>query len=132
MGRAHRRAYVSPSLMGLFVAVNAGLAITTIGRSALTLEMQTLTDAKSSPPLPDTVLSSERTPGERSAAVKALASHMVESFCDELYDSRVNTKSWGTDGPLRRRSALVRFFHVDGIDVAAPHVGVAVEQVVGW
>ena len=31
MGRTHRRAYVSPSLMGLFPAVNAGPAITTIG-----------------------------------------------------------------------------------------------------
>jgi hypothetical protein len=31
MGHAHRRAYMSPSLMGLFPAVNAGPAITTIG-----------------------------------------------------------------------------------------------------
>ena len=127
MGRAYRRAYVSPSLMGFFAAVNAGLAITTIGRSALALEMRTLTEAEGFPPLPDIVLSSERTPLERSAAVKAPAGHMVESFRDELHDSRVNTKDWGTVGPLRRRSALVRFIHVDLIDVAAPPVGVAVE-----
>ena len=113
--------------MGLFAAVNAGLTITTIGRSALALEMRTLTEAEGFPPLPDIVLSSERTPRERPAAVKALSGHMVESFRDELLDLRVNTKDWETAGPLRRRSTLVRFFHVDRIDVAAPHVGVAVE-----
>ena len=65
-------------------------------RSALTLEMWTLTEAEGFPPLPDIVRSSERTPRELSAAVKVLASHMVESFRDELHDSRVNTKDWGT------------------------------------
>ena len=89
--------------------------------------MWTLTEAEGFPPLPDIVLSSERTPLERSAAVKAPAGHMVESFRDELHDSRINTKDWGTVGPLRRRSALVRFIHVDLIDVAAPQVGVTVE-----
>ena len=89
--------------------------------------MWTLTEAEGFPPLPDIVRSSERTPRERSAAVKALASNMVESFRNELHDSRVNTKDWGTVGPLRRRSALVRLFHVDLIDVAAPQVGITVE-----
>ena len=78
--------------MGLFAAVNAGLAITTIGRSALTPGMRTLTEAEGFPPLPDIVLTLERTPRDRSAAVEALATHMVESFRDELHDSRVNTK----------------------------------------
>ena len=89
--------------------------------------MWTLTEAEGFPPLPDIVRSSERTPRERSAAVKVLASHMVESFRDELHDSRVNTKDWGTVEPLRGRSALVRFIYVDLIDAAAPQVGVAVE-----
>ena len=92
MDRAHRIAYVSPSLMGLFAAVNAGLAITTIGRSALTPGMRTLTEAEGFPLLPDIALTLERTPRDRSAAVEALASHIVESFRDELHDSRVNTK----------------------------------------
>ena len=113
--------------MGLFATVNAGLSITTIGRSALALVMRTLTGAENFPPLPDLALSSERTPRGRSAAVKALVSHVIASFHYELHGSRVNKKNWGTVGPLRRRSALVRFFRVDPIDIAAPHVGIAVE-----
>lgn len=82
MDRDHRIAYVSPSLMGLFAAVNAGLAITTIGRSALT-------EQDGFPPLPDLVLTLERTPRERSAAVEALAVHIVESFRDEANVTRI-------------------------------------------
>jgi hypothetical protein len=77
----------------LFVAVNAGLAITTVGRSALTLGMPTLTGAEDFPPASDLVLSSGRTPRERPAAVKALVGHMVASFHYELHDSHVNKKN---------------------------------------
>ena len=89
MDRDHRIAYVSPSLMGLFAAVNAGLAVTTIGRSALTSGMRTLTEEDGFPLLPDIVLTLERTPRERSAAVEALATHIIESFRDEANVPRV-------------------------------------------
>ncbi len=93
MDRLHRVAYVSPSLMGLFAAVNAGLAITTIGRSALLQGMRTLSPEDGFPALPDIVLSLERTPRERSAAVEALADHIVESFRDALHDPRIQPQT---------------------------------------
>jgi len=92
MDRLHRIAYVSPSLMGLFAAVNAGLAMTTIGRSALAPGMRTLGEEDGFPALPDIVLSLERTPRDRSAAVEALAEHIIESFRDEIYDPRIQPK----------------------------------------
>lgn len=101
MDRLHRIAYVSPSLMGLFAAVNAGLAMTTIGRSALTPGMRTLGIEDGFPALPDIVLTLERTPRERSAAVEALADHIVESFRDEVHDPRPQPN----DQPERLRRA---------------------------
>jgi DNA-binding transcriptional LysR family regulator len=101
MDRLHRVAYVSPSLMGLFAAVNAGLAMTTIGRSALLPGMRILGPAEGFPTLPDIVLTLERTPRERSAAVEALADHIVESFRGELHDPRIQPK----DVPERWRRA---------------------------
>jgi len=92
MDRLHRIAYVSPSLMGLFAAVNAGLAMTTIGRSALAPGMRTLGEEDGFPALPDIVLSLERTPRDRSAAVEALAEHIIESFRDESHDPRIQPK----------------------------------------
>lgn len=101
MDRLHRVAYVSPSLMGLFAAVNAGLAMTTIGRSALLPGMRILGPAEGFPTLPDIVLTLERTPRERSAAVEALADHIVESFRSELHDPRIQPR----DVPERWRRA---------------------------
>jgi len=89
MDRLHRIAYVSPSLMGLYAAVNAGLAITTIGRSALQPGMRVLGPAEGFPTLPDLVLTLERTPRERTPAVEALADHIIESFRDALHDPRI-------------------------------------------
>lgn len=101
MDRPHRIAYVSPSLMGLFAAVNAGLALTTIGRSALLPSMRILGPTEGFPTLPDIVLTLERTPRERSAAVEALAEHIVESFRDDMHNPRVQPK----DVPERWRRA---------------------------
>lgn len=101
MDRPHRIAYVSPSLMGLFAALNAGLALTTIGRSATLPGMRILGPTEGFPTLPDIVLTLERTPRERSAAVEALAEHIVELFREERHDPRVPPK----DVPERWRRA---------------------------
>jgi len=87
--------------MGLFAAVNAGLAITTIGRSALTPGMRMLGVEDGFPSLPDIVLTLERTPRERSAAVEALADHIVDSFRDEGHEPRLTP----LDYPDRSRRA---------------------------
>lgn len=101
MDRLHRIAYVSPSLMGLFAAVNAGLALTTIGRSALLPGMRILGPTEGFPTLPDIVLTLERTPRERSAAIEALAEHIIDSFRDDMHNPRVQPK----DVPERWRRA---------------------------
>ena len=47
------------------------------------------------------MLTLERTPRERSAAVEALADHIVESFRDEVHDPRLQPN----DQPERLRRA---------------------------
>lgn len=83
IGRPYRLAYVSPSQAGLLAAVNAGLAVTTLGRSWLPPGLRLLTAREGFPDLPKLGITLERAPRHRSAAAEALADAILDAFRED-------------------------------------------------
>lgn len=80
IGRPYRVAYVSPSQAGLFAAVQAGLAVTPLGRSWMPPGFRELGAADGFPQLPNLGITLERSQHRRAPAVDALADHIIESL----------------------------------------------------
>ena len=78
--KPYRVAYVSPSQAGLFAAVQAGLAVTVLGRSWMPPGLRELGPVDEFPQLPNLGLTLERGQRERAPAVDVLADHIIESF----------------------------------------------------
>lgn len=81
-GRSWRHAYNSASRDGLDVAVDAGLAVTIIPRSALKPNWRLLEDALGFPQLPEIELLLFRKPAESAGAVDAMAEAVAETLKD--------------------------------------------------
>ncbi|MNC97343.1 hypothetical protein D3C83_149750 [compost metagenome] len=63
--------------------MNAGLAVTTLGRSWLPPGLRLLTAHEGFPELPRLGITLERTPRHRSAAAEALADAMIDAFRED-------------------------------------------------
>ena len=92
--RPYRVAYVSPSQAGLFAAVQAGLAVTVLGRSWLPPGLRELGAADKFPQLPRLGMTLERIQHQRPPAVDALADHIVESFAGADHRPHSAAPSW--------------------------------------
>jgi DNA-binding transcriptional LysR family regulator len=75
--RAYRIAYSSASMSGLVTAVEAGLAVTILPRSALPEDFRELTPEEGFPPLPAVDIGLIPPRGDAGRAVHALADHIV-------------------------------------------------------
>jgi DNA-binding transcriptional LysR family regulator len=75
IGRPWRLACVSESASGLLAAVYAGMAVTVLGRSAMTANLREL-DPRTFPPLPSVELLLYKKPGATSAAANALHNYL--------------------------------------------------------
>lgn len=80
IGRAHRIAYVSPSIAGIQAAIVAGLAVAPIGLSSVPQGARLLTPDLGFPILPTARLMLRRNPESRSPVVDCLAEHVAEGF----------------------------------------------------
>ncbi|WGF86509.1 LysR substrate-binding domain-containing protein [Marinivivus vitaminiproducens] len=81
--RRHRIAYSSPSLAGLLAVVDAGLAVAAVARCSVPTGLRVLGEKHGFPPMPPLELSVAQATLTPTAAVEALAGHIVDSLNED-------------------------------------------------
>ena len=82
IGRRSRIAYTSLSLSGLYVAVEAGLAVTALARSNVRPGTRVLGEADGFPRLPEIGITLQRAQGASSPVLDRLEEHIITAFAN--------------------------------------------------
>lgn len=80
VGRPTRIAYTSPSIAGIYAALDAGLAVSVLLRSNLRPGLRALTTAEGFPPLPEVGIMLQRAAKDGDPLLDRLEDHILESF----------------------------------------------------
>ena len=84
VGRAHRIAYMSPSITGIEAAVTSGLAVATLPSSIVCCDMRELLPEEGFPALPESIISLHRSFKAKSEVVDYLARLVREGMAEAV------------------------------------------------